>query len=319
MSRIDNGRMELFPEPTDLKKLFAEVYDIFINQMEQKGLAYTVDAEAVEHPFVECDRSRFMRILLNLVSNALKFTPSGGSVTVTMRETGFDGDKVSLELKVADTGMGMSREFAEHVFDAFERERSSTIDKIRGTGLGMAITKSFVDLMGGSIEVETEKDRGTTFTINAAFTVSSKEAVGDEGEEKEESADFRSMNLLLAEDNPINVEIATMILTEYGFTVVNAENGRVAVDMMMNADEGEFDAVLMDIRMPVMNGLEAAAGIRKLGGTKGSIPIIAMSANAFEEDVKKSLDAGMNAHIAKPIDIKITIETLKKVLSRTEK
>ena len=302
MSRIESGKMELEPVPDDLAEILDEVRDMFAMQMEGKKLAFTVDYARITDRYVVVDRNRLNRILLNLISNALKFTPSGGSVTVTLAQTGTAEGKGSYELRVADTGIGMSKEFAAHIFDAFERERTETVSKIQGTGLGMSITKNLVELMGGTVTLQTEKDKGTEFLLRLQFPLASGDEVEKREKENEtaEQTDFSGKKLLLAEDNPINSEIAKMILTHEGFEVDVAENGKIAVEMMEAAAEGEYCVVLMDMQMPVMNGLEASRAIRAMAGKKGRTPIIAMTANTFEEDRQKTREAGMNAHLGKP-------------------
>ncbi len=311
MSRIESGKMELAPAPADLIGIIDETCHIFDIQMQSKPLTYTIEHSGVTHRYVVCDKNRLNRILLNLISNAYKFTPSGGRVSVTLRETDATEADAGYELSVSDTGIGMSPEFAEHIFDAFERERSRTVDAIQGTGLGMAITKKFVEMMDGTILVRTAQDQGTTFTIRLRFPLAKREDVHTpEDTAAEEKPDFSGVRLLLAEDNPINSEIATMILTQEGFTVDVAENGRIAVEMVEAADEGTYQAVLMDIQMPVMNGYDATRRIRALSGSRSEIPIIAITANTFENDRAEAFDAGMNAHVSKPFNPDELIATL---------
>ena len=288
MSRIESGKMELDPAPVDITKAMDEVYDIFLNQMQEKKLSYTVDATQVRDKYVVCDKNRLNRVLLNLISNALKFTPSGGAVAVTLSQTERTDEGVGFELRVKDNGIGMSREFAEHIFEAFERERSKTVNSIQGTGLGMSITKNLVDLMGGDIRLETEQGKGTEFIIHLSFPAASDQEIEELAREEhleEKGVDFSHMRLLLVEDSPINQEIATMILEQAGFAVEHAENGKVAVDMVSAAQPEYYNAVLMDVQMPVMNGYDATRAIRALDSPNAHLPIIAMSANAFAEDV----------------------------------
>ena len=319
MSRIESGKMELEPVKINLQDMLKEVRDMFQTQMDVKNIAYTVDASQVQHPYVLCDKNRLNRVLLNLLSNAYKFTPSGGTVSVSLREADSAPEGYgSYELRVTDSGIGMSREFAETVFEAFTREKTSTVSGIQGTGLGMAITKSIVDLMGGSIDVQTAPNQGTTFLIRLCFPLQNGEeieAFQSDRTEVEHSANLSGTKVLLVEDNAINREIATLILEESGFVINTAENGKEAVEKIRDSGPGAFDVVLMDIQMPVMNGYEATKAIRALNDpVLRSVPIIAMTANAFAEDVKDAEEAGMNGHIAKPIDVANMIETLKKVL-----
>ena len=316
MSRIENGKMELDPVPSNIVKALDEVRDMFSTQMETKGLRYTVDTSGVEHPMVLCDTNRLNRVLLNLISNAFKFTPEGGSVTVTLEETGAAEDSVSYRLTVRDTGMGMSPEFAATVFDAYSREKTAA--GIQGTGLGMAITKSIVELMGGTIRVETEQGAGSAFLIDVAFPpaeLPEEPAAAEDGAEAAEGPDFSGLRLLLAEDNEINREIATLILEEAGFVLDTAENGKEAVDKVAASRPGDYQAVLMDVQMPVMDGYEATKAIRALDDAAlAGIPIIAMTANAFAEDIQAARDAGMDGHIAKPIDVGKMMQTLAEIL-----
>lgn len=319
MSRIESGKMELDEIKTDIRDMMSGVRDMFATQMNEKKIDFTVKYDGVVDPFVMCDKNRLNRVLLNLISNAYKFTPEGGSVTVTMGQYGASMGKGFYELRVKDSGIGMTREFAEKVFEAFERERTSTVSGIQGTGLGMAITKSIVDLMGGSINVETAPGKGTEFIVKLLLrTVDPDPEEAARPEEKEKSkpaADFSTMRLLLTDDIMINREIAAKILRKLGFTVETAGNGKEAVDKVSASEPGYYNAVLMDIQMPVMDGYEATRQIRSLPEkAHAEIPVIAMTANAFSEDVQKAKDAGMNAHVAKPIDINDLVQKLTDIL-----
>ena len=318
MSRIESGKIDLEPKKTNLVKTMNEVHDMFLTQMETKGLHYTVSAVDITNKTVMCDVSRLNRILLNLISNAYKFTPQGGNIGVTLRQTGADAETGFYELRVKDTGMGMSREFAARVFEAYERERTTAVDSIQGTGLGMAITKSLVNLMGGTIAVETEQGKGTEFIIRVGFPLAEEEPEAETDEESKvvkQQADFRNKRMLLVEDNVINREIAQMILMELGFKVETAEDGKIGLDKVAASAPGYYDGVLMDIQMPVMNGYESTKAIRALPDPELSrIPIIAMTANAFAEDIQHVLDVGMNGHIAKPINIPDMVATLRECL-----
>lgn len=318
MSRIEAGHMELKPEETDLCDVLCGIRDMFAEQMRQKNVAFTVDGDAVQNRRVLCDTNRLNRILLNLVSNAYKFTPEGGSVSVTLKQTGRRDDLADYELTVADTGIGMSEEFAARIFEPFERERTSTVSGIQGTGLGMAITKAIVDSMDGCIDVQSKQGEGSLFTVLLTFPVLSGEEGGCHCEEKPaepEKRDYTGRRLLLAEDNEINREIACTILTDAGFAVDTAENGQVAVGMLEGSTPGTYDAVLMDIQMPVMDGFEASKTIRSLpDAALAAVPIIAMTANAFAEDVAAERAAGMNAHISKPLNQRDMFRTLEEIL-----
>ena len=317
MSRIESGKMELDIQKSNIVKALDEVRDLFSTQMETKKIKYTVDTSNVQNKMVMCDTPRLNRVLLNLISNAFKFTPEGGSVTVTLSQLGLKDEKIGMyELRVKDSGMGMSPEFAATVFEAYTRDKN--VSKIQGTGLGMAITKSIVDLMGGNISVKTELGKGTEFIVNIDLPILDEEPPEEKNifdENFSGEIDFTKIKLLLVEDNEVNREIATLILTEFGFQLDTAENGKIAVEKVANSKVGDFDAVLMDIQMPVMNGYEATAAIRQLENPKlANIPIIAMTANAFSEDIQRAKAAGMNSHIAKPIDIPQMISTLTEVL-----
>ena len=331
MSRIESGKMELEEVPCDLRRTMEEIRDMFTTQMETKHIHYTVDYASLKNPLVFCDKNRLNRVLLNLISNAFKFTDENGRVSVSLTDRASETTPsiAQYELCVKDNGIGMSSEFAAKVFDAFEREKTSTVSGIQGTGLGMAITTSIIDLMGGKISVKSQKGKGTEFIIQLALKLQDsgkKEQQGSAGAEENTQAamggakkavDFSTMRLLLVEDMDVNREIAVMLLSEMGFSVESAVNGQEAVEKVSEAEAGYFDAVLMDIQMPIMDGYEATQKIRLLADNKkASVPIIAMTANAFSEDVQKALAAGMNAHIAKPIDITTLTKTLTDCLSR---
>ena len=323
MSRIESGKSELDLTRASLPALMDDVYDLFERQMAEKGVAYSVDSSHVRDGCVICDKTRLNRVLLNLISNAYKFTPEGGSVEVRLLQ--LDGAREGYgryELHVKDTGIGMSEEFTHKIFDTFERERTATASGIAGTGLGMAITRNIVDMMGGTIDLVSEQGRGTEFTVTLEFELQEREPGDNQSggpcEPQYESIDFTGLRALLVEDQMINREIARMILEGFGFEVDETEDGAQALEQLVSSGAGRYDVVITDIQMPVMDGYGLARSIRKLDDAElARIPIVAMSANAFQEDVKASREAGMDAHVAKPIDIDALSKTLAEVLAST--
>ncbi|MCM1023140.1 MAG: ATP-binding protein [Prevotella sp.] len=315
MSRIESGKVVIEEKPENLSDILQNVRSIIQTDIAAKQLELNV-TEDVKNGDVYCDKLRLNQVLLNLLSNAMKFTPAGGAVSLTLAEKGVHDGFADYELRVKDTGIGMSPEFAATIFEPFTRERTATVSGIQGTGLGMSITKNIVDMMNGTIEVQSEKDKGTEFIINLSLRLQDEQKSAKREEPKaEEEVSFKGSRLLLVEDNELNREIATEILKEWGFLIETAENGREAVDVVKASEPGYFAAVLMDVQMPVMNGYEASRAIRALDDPGLSkILIIAMTANAFEEDKQEALNAGMNDHVGKPIDVPVLLNTLKKYL-----
>ena len=323
MSRIENGKIELEYVPTDLCGVFEGMEDLFSEQMKQKEMNFSVHTSQVKNRYVWCDRKNLNRVLLNILGNAYKFTPQGGTISATLWETG-NGENGygSYEMRIQDNGIGMSKEFAEKMFHAFERERTSTDSGVEGTGLGLSITKSIVDLMGGTIEVMTAPGSGTEMIIRLKFRLAKPEDIPDapQAAVPEETVDFTGKRLLLVEDNEINMEIARMILEQLGFVIETAENGQTAVEKIASSEPGSYDLILMDIQMPIMDGYTATKTIRALDDRElAGIPIIAMTANAFAEDITAAEKAGMDGHIAKPIDIQVMKKTITDILSRQKK
>ncbi len=452
MSRIESGKLNIEEKPCSISDIFRDLRNIIQTQMKSKQLNFFMDTLDVTDEEIYCDKLHVNQILLNLLSNAIKFTPAGGSISLTIRQkAGAPTGYGAYELRVKDTGIGMSEEFAVHIFEPFERERTSTVSGIQGTGLGMAITKSIVDAMGGTIELVTEKEKGTEFIVNLQFRLQTEEvrpaaiqelaglralvvddnfdtcdsvskmllkigmhaewtmhgneavlrakqavetgegfavyiidwvmpdlsgfeivrqirkivgedipiiiitaydvaAIMDEAQDigvtaycnkpvflselrdtllsviearagkapealpAPDTSAFQGKRILLVEDNALNREIAEELLQENGFEVDTAEDGSVAVEKVKAAEAGYYDLVLMDVQMPVMNGYEATKSIRALEGERAEVPIIAMTANAFDEDRKKAAECGMNAHVAKPINIPQLFEVLRKIL-----
>ena len=318
MSKIESGKVTLSENACNLIESIEKVRDILQTDIDIKNLTFEVNVSEVKNELVYCDNLRINQILFNLFSNAIKFSKTGDAITITLHQDPSDmKEYASYELRVKDTGIGMSKEFLTHIFEPFERERTSTISKTQGTGLGMSITKNLVDLMGGTIEVQSELDKGTEFILHFTFKIQEDVPQGEEltADNGLPVRDFSGKRLLLVEDNELNREIAEEILGEKGFIIETAEDGHIAVEMVRNSIPGYYDAILMDIQMPVMDGYQATREIRKSENKElAGIPIIAMTANAFDEDKKEALASGMNAHIAKPLDIGILLETLERIL-----
>lgn len=326
MSRIESGKVELEPENVNLNELMNNMKSMLYEQAAEKDHTFTVDTSQITDDNVMCDRLRLNQILMNLVSNSIKYTENGGNIEVkvveldndtltdTDDERKIEDNNRTYQFIVKDNGMGMSKEFADKIFDAFERERNSTINGIQGTGLGMAITKNLVDMMNGTIVLDTAKGVGSTFTVTLVLETCDMDEI-DESAVVIDTEAFKGKRLLLTDDMMINREIAKAILEGREFVVDEAEDGTEAVEMVTKNEAGYYTAVLMDIQMPKMNGYEATKAIRNLDDKdKASIPIIAMTANAFDEDRKKAYEAGMNAHVAKPIDIDNLLMELSKVV-----
>ena len=317
MSRIESGKFTLEPTCVNLENSVREVCDMVRVQLEAKKIKLSVSC-AVSHKWVLCDKVMLDRALMNLLCNAGKFTEENGSVSLQLTELSGGDETGSYEIRIKDTGIGMSQEFVDRLFSPFERERTSTVSKIQGTGLGLAITKSIVDMMGGNITVRTEKDKGTEFTITVSFPLTEPEE--EIGSTEEDEISFEGLRALLVEDNMINMEIAQMLLEQAGFLIETAENGKIALEMTAASEHGHYDVILMDIQMPVMDGYTAAKAIRNLPDpVLAGIPIIAMTANAFQEDIKKAEEVGMNGHIAKPLDIPGMKATLQQVLKNASR
>lgn len=320
MARVESGKMELDENYEVVGNITQLVCGAFAAEASKKNIELNIIVN-VEHKHIITDSTKMQEILSNLISNAIKYTSAGGKVTIDTRELPYDKEGYTLiQTKVSDTGIGMSEEFLPSLFELFTRERNTTLSKIPGTGLGMAIVKNLVDLMNGSIEVESELGKGSTFTITIPHKIANKDYTNRNIESSNEfDIDFKGKRILLAEDNELNAEITTTILSEMGFEVKAVEDGILCVNEMQHQPANTYDLILMDIQMPNMNGYKATDCIRHLSQLeKANIPIIAMSANAFEEDKKKAFDVKMNDYITKPIDFQKMEEVLKHILSKKD-
>lgn len=316
LARIENDKTEMEYSVSDIEKDFRNCVAMFRNQADSKGQTLTVTTQ-LQYPYVYADIPHLTEICTNLVSNAVKYTGAGGTIRCNVTQK--PGEKegwCDTVVTVADNGIGMSQEFQKHIFEPFERERTSTVSKVEGSGIGMGIVKKLVGLMSGTVEVESRIGVGSTFTVTIPCRIASE----DETQAKRETnpSDQKCLcgtRILLTEDNDLNAEIAVELLQEEGCTVDRAKDGVECVDMLEKAANGTYQLILMDIQMPVMNGYDAARKIRGLDDPqKANIPIIAMTANAFTEDRQVALDAGMNDHIAKPINMNVLVPTLRKYL-----
>ena len=300
MSRIESGRLDISNNPFNLIELFDNIYSIMHAQAEAKDQTMTIDTSGIRHAWVNSDRLRINQIMMNLISNAVKYTPNGGVIDICAQEQAGIGE--TYVFTVTDNGMGMSEEFAERIFDAFERERNSTVSGIQGTGLGMAITKSIVDAMGGTISLKTKKGEGSCFTVTLKLP-HAEEIIPGEKDVATEAFSLKGMRVLLVDDVEVNRRMAKTMLELSGIVVEMAVDGVDAVEKVEQAEPGYYDMILMDIQMPRMNGYEATMAIRSLSGGRDKVPILAMTANAFDEDIRKAKAVGMVDHIAKPIDL----------------
>ncbi len=310
MSRIERGKIEITNSNLNIIRIIEECVSIVYGQLEDKNLEININVENVIHSELFGDDLHFKQVLINVLGNAVKFTPNDGKIWIRVNEIGFDSIKASFQIEIEDNGIGMKEEFLKDIFKPFSQEAHTSRTQYQGTGLGMAITKNIIELMDGSIEVESEYQKGSKFTIFIPFFINSRfqETILDKVE-----MNISNTHILLVDDNELNLEVAKELLEAEGAQVTTAWNGKEALDIFNNEKEGTFNVIIMDIMMPVMDGLEATRRIRQSQKSDSkSIPIIAMTANAFREDIQKSLDAGMNEHISKPVDV----ETIKMVINK---
>ena len=355
MARIESGKAMLKMESGCLSDLANSLNAVFELSIRTKNLKYSCNLN-VTHEYLICDKTKLREIILNILGNAIKYTPDGGQVTVDITEENLAREGYArYRFVVKDTGIGMSEEYLPHIFEEFTRERTSTESKVFGAGLGLPIVKALIDLMGGTVEIESKVGKGSTFIVTLSFQLADQEQIrlldqrksektdlqaSDWGEEKlreypkipekakksektvensesSQEACFQGKRVLLAEDNDLNAEIAETILEERGFVVERAADGELCVEELQKKPERYYDMILMDIQMPNMDGYTAAEVIRKLKDPRRLTPIVAMTANAFEEDRRKAFEAGMNAHIAKPINVNAMFETIREILSES--
>ena len=316
ISRIESGKIQYAPAPVDIAEVSASVLTIVYGYLSNRNINFHTELEEPLARYVLTDAVRVREVLVNILGNAVKFTNDGGTVTYAVSyHPGNDDRHVRVRYRISDTGVGMSEEFVGHIFDEFSQEEHGARTQYKGTGLGMAITKRYVDLMGGTISVQSKKSVGSTFIVELPMEITDAGAV----EKQEHSVghmDLSGLKILLAEDNDLNAEIAMVQLEELGMQITRAADGEEAVHLFAENPQGTFDLILMDVMMPKMNGYEATKAIRALPNRPdaGTIPIIAMTANAFAEDVQASLDAGMNGHLSKPIVIDEVVKTIARNL-----
>ena len=313
MARIESGTAVLQLKAEDMDALFHRVNTVFEEDIRKKNLQYHTVLD-VRHHYAVCDQTKLQEIMLNIISNAIKYTPEGHSIHVEVHEAVSENpSKIRYIFSCEDTGIGISEEYLPHIYEEFSREHTSTENKVPGTGLGLSIIRSMIELMGGSIQVESRQGIGTKFTVDLSFDMASKEEVYGSRNAIKTSAihTIKGKRILIAEDNELNAEIAKTVLEDVGALVTRVEDGQQAVELFKEKPAGTFDAILMDLMMPVMDGYTATREIRSLERSDSkTIPIIAMTANAFQEDAEKCIAVGMNAHLAKPLDIEKVMITI---------
>ena len=319
MARIESGKVQCQYTPACVTQEAEQLMEM-VRETTNKNVSITSDFTNIEHDYVWADRLHVNRIVTNIISNSVKYTPDGGSIKYSIKEKSTSCENhYSYDFIIEDNGIGMSEEFKDHIFDAFEREKNSTISGIQGTGLGMAITKNLVEILGGTINIESKPGKGTKVTINLNMEAASPDGLVKDEAEDMECADFKGKRVLLVDDNELNREIAIDLLEDMGLTVEIAVDGKQAVDKYKQLIDEKaieyYDLVFMDIQMPIMDGYEATKVIRALTRNCGHrIPIVAMTANAFEEDKRASIEAGMDAHLSKPVDVKKIVKVLKRFI-----
>ena len=309
MTQIESGKLDLKKEIGDLDDLVKNINVVVEPLIKEKKLHYSYHLE-IKHHHIICDKTKLREIVLNILSNAIKYTPEGGNVELLIQEISFENNKVKYNFIIIDNGIGMKEDFLPHIFEEFAREKTSTESKVPGVGLGLPIVKSLIDMMNGTIQVESKLNKGTKFTVELSFLTSLQ--VENVNERNTSTLDFSGKHILLVEDNELNAEIGIELLNTFKVIIDLAKNGEECIKILEKMPEGYYDLILMDIQMPIMDGYEATKIIRSFNNKNAQIPIIAMTANAFEEDRKHALQLGMNEHLAKPVDI----EKLKDVLTK---
>ena len=315
-ARIESGKTTLKKEVCCASRLIESLIDVFEPEVCKKGLTYSYTKD-IEHEYVMGDETKVREIFINIIGNSLKYTPAGGKITIDIREIPFDRENyIAYKIVVEDTGIGMSEDYLPHIFEEFSREHTSTESKVVGTGLGLPIVKALIDLMGGTIEIESEVGKGTKTTVMIPFEIATQEQILEEQQKEKEFVpeDIKGKRILVAEDNELNAEITLTVLKEKGLLVERAANGKECVEMLKEKPADYYDMILMDIQMPEMDGYQATEMIRNLGDSRAAVPIVAMTANAFEEDRQKALDAGMNAHVSKPVDMNVLFRVMAKFI-----
>lgn len=309
MTQIESGKLDLKKEIGDLDDLVKNINVVVEPLIKEKKLHYSYHLE-IKHHHIICDKTKLREIVLNILSNAIKYTPEGGNVELLIQEISFENNKVKYHFIIIDNGIGMKEDFLPHIFEEFAREKTSTESKVPGVGLGLPIVKSLIDMMNGTIQVESKLNKGTKFTVELSFLTSLQ--VENVNERNTSTLDFSGKHILLVENNELNAEIGIELLNTFKVIIDLAKNGEECIKILEKMPEGYYDLILMDIQMPIMDGYEATKIIRSFNNKNAQIPIIAMTANAFEEDRKHALQLGMNEHLAKPVDI----EKLKDVLTK---
>lgn len=309
MTQIESGKLDLKKEIGDLDDLVKNINVVVEPLIKEKKLHYSYHLE-IKHHHIICDKTKLREIVLNILSNAIKYTPEGGNVELLIQEISFENNKVKYHFIIIDNGIGMKEDFLPHIFEEFAREKTSTESKVPGVGLGLPIVKSLIDMMNGTIQVESKLNKGTKFTVELSFLTSLQ--VENVNERNTSTLDFSGKHILLVEDNELNAEIGIELLNTFKVIIDLAKNGEECIKILEKMQEGYYDLILMDIQMPIMDGYEATKIIRSFNNKNAQIPIIAMTANAFEEDRKHALQLGMNEHLAKLVDI----EKLKDVLTK---
>lgn len=318
MARIESGKLVLKKEVGCVTELIESLTDVFETGVKKKFITYSCKTD-IQHKYVICDEIKVREIFINIIGNSVKYTPEGGKISVSVKEEPFEKENyIAYRIIVEDNGIGMSKEYLPHIFEEFSREHTSTESKVTGTGLGLPIVKSLIDMMGGTIEVESQLGCGTKMTVVLPFELASEKQILEEKQkEKEKISDsILGKRVLLAEDNELNAEIAMTVLKENGLKAERAANGKQCMEMLKKMPEDYYDMILMDIQMPEMDGYEATRRIRNLDDARADIPIVAMTANAFEEDRQKALESGMNAHVSKPVDMNMLFKVMVQILKK---